>query len=111
MVMKMTTNFDNTKKDIEKGIVLPSMKLGKPTTYGYCKIDSKNCVSIWYMLDYKCDDICIVSSMNDGVDINISITDDGYIRFWTSNVRRYLKWWYDDKQDIIYLKSFRREDK
>ena len=110
-MMRISTKIDEAKKDIERGIILPSIKVGDSTKYGYCKIDDKNCVSIHYLLDCKCDDVCIVPAKNDSVDINTSITSDGYIRFWTSNVRVYLKWEYDEKHDILYLKSFRRDSK
>ena len=111
MVVRITTKIEEAQEDIEKGIVLPSIKLGVVVKYGYCKIDNKNKVSTHYIVDYKCNDICILPSTNNGDDVNISITSDNFIRFWTSNVRRYLKWDYDDKRDVLYLKSYRREEK
>ena len=109
--MRVTTRIKDAIKDIEKGIVLPSIQVGNKNKYGYCKIGGNNCVSIKYLLNYTCEDVCIVSPRTGDTDINVSITNDGFIRFWTSDVKMYLKWKYDEDKDILYLKSFKRNSR
>jgi len=112
MTMKVILGDDEIINRIQDNIVTPYIRCDKSikgiVEYGYCIVNEANEVIEKYMIQCEFKDIILKQLRLFDTPINIMVTTDGYLRFWTDNVNFYLKWILNEKERNIALKVARR---
>ena len=111
--MKVSTQVsDELDNLLESNIATPYVRVDKSVKglveYGYCLVDESNNILEKYMSTCEHKDIIIKPLSMYDVTLHMNITEDGYIRFWISNVNFYLKWSIDESKKTITLKIIGR---
>jgi len=100
---------EDLAEKISEGVATPYIThsgiLSNPCELGYCIVDDHGMVKTLLVVTKAINQIAFKFNQEDihANDINVNITSDGYVRFWTDNVKYYLKW--HIKDDVAYLVS------
>lgn len=106
IVPKLSDILNNLKDNIATPYVKHITEGSNPAEIGYCLVNESNDVATKYIVSKDINEFSIDFEdidMRLRNDISFGVTNEGYMRFWTTNITYYLKWKLQSPEEAVII--------